>query len=151
MRANTIANTDVWFWPNTEWQGDHLIWIAGRYLSGYGMTRFGKIRVAHRVAFVLKHGIDSLSDDEDVLHKCDIKPCVNWKCLYKGTALDNAADAANRNRLNPARGITHWNSVLTDEIVEEIRAFGSKDSIALAEIYGVSPRYIRHILAGTRR
>lgn len=73
------------------------LWIASTMRDGYGTFFFHKkVMLAHRVAWILYKG--ELPDDIDVLHKCDVKYCVNPDHLYLGSDPDNATDAVIRKR-----------------------------------------------------
>lgn len=60
-------------------------------MSGYGKT--GR-EMAHRVAYRIWKG----RPKNLVLHKCDVKPCVNPEHLYDGTYTDNRRDYQQRGR-----------------------------------------------------
>lgn len=67
------------------------LWTAA-LTSGYGTfapTR-EKMVYAHRYSWALANG--SIPDGQEVLHRCDVKPCVNDAHLFLGTQTDNMAD-----------------------------------------------------------
>lgn len=55
-----------------------------------------------------------LGSHEHVLHKCDVRSCINPAHMYLGTHVDNMRDCANRGRTAGRK--------LTDEQVAEIKA-----------------------------
>ena len=78
------------FWPKVDKSGDCWEWKAGTFESGYGRIHSpdGWSEMAHRVAYRLTYG----RPENNVLHKCDNKLCVNPSHLYDGTPRDNQLD-----------------------------------------------------------
>lgn len=79
------------------------LWTAGRYPNGYGSVVLpreeGRQRraLAHRFAF--EDGVGPIEDGLLVLHRCDIKPCVNYEDhLFLGTQAENLADCVAKGR-----------------------------------------------------
>ncbi len=60
-----------------------------------------------------------IADDICVLHKCDVRTCVNPEHLFLGTNADNTDDMVNKGRLLKGEQ-TSW-AVLTEADVIEIR------------------------------
>ena len=86
----------------------------------YGDFRMGERKeLAHRASWLLLVG--DIPESKWVLHHCDNRSCVNPDHLYIGTHQDNMDDMVERGRSRPCRGETNGNSLLTQEIVEEIR------------------------------
>ncbi|WP_341856406.1 HNH endonuclease signature motif containing protein [Brachybacterium sp. GPGPB12] len=83
------------------WDGECLVWIGSRDLSGYGRVKAEGLppRGAHRAAWELANG--QIPDGLVVRHKCDNPPCVRLEHLELGTAQDNVNDMI-------ARGRAHW-------------------------------------------
>lgn len=74
------------------------IWQAGMYGCGYGKFSLnGKNTNAHRASFIIHNG--SFDFSKMVLHKCDVKKCINPDHLYIGDKSQNAKDAYNRGQL----------------------------------------------------
>lgn len=67
------------------------LWTASTF-GGYGQFGMGHGHVvgAHRAAWLLLRG--PIPDDLFVLHKCDVKVCVNPDHLFLGTNKDNLDD-----------------------------------------------------------
>lgn len=79
------------------------LWTGAIMTKGYGAFIFdGKQEGAHRVAWILKNG--PIPDGLHVLHKCDVKNCVNTNHLFLGTNADNMRDKESKGRGNHATG-----------------------------------------------
>lgn len=123
-------------------------WLWNGYLSesGYGRFRLGAEMVgAHRVSYELYCG--PIPAGMHVMHKCDVRTCVNPAHLTIGTNADNVADRAAKGRSYRRRGavqiiLTHENRqfighhYLTGDI-----EFGAR---GLARRFGVSPGTIQN-------
>lgn len=93
-------NTAEKFWSRVALVDDNArCWLwTGRLFKGYGYFSYrGECR-AHRVAFMLKHGPDSVRDVW-ILHHCDNRACCNPAHLYAGTHEDNMRDCQLRGRV----------------------------------------------------
>ena len=67
-------------------------WLATLSGAGYGQFRVHSRWVgAHRVSWQLSYG--DIPEGKLVLHKCDVKNCVNPDHLYIGTHPDNREDS----------------------------------------------------------
>ena len=88
-------------------------WLWGASLDGkgYGQFQMGtknkqKLVRAHRVSWELER--EPIPDGLHVLHKCDIRPCVNPDHLFLGTQKDNLVDMAQKGRArNQNKHATH--------------------------------------------
>lgn len=117
------------------------------------MTMYmGKLRSAHRIAFVEANNIswDSIKGLV-VRHKCDNPSCINPEHLCIGTQADNIRDMMERNRGFWLSREKHGMAKLTEEQVREIRkehVWGSKThgSSALGRKYSVNEKTIRLII-----
>lgn len=124
------------------------LWTASVNRGGYG--RFGRAMIdggipAHRASWFLFRG--SVPPNTCVLHKCDVRCCVNPDHLFLGTLADNNADKTKKGR--QARGITHMAAKLTVEQVLEIRAIAVRGQYgALGRRFGVGKAAIRSIVLG---
>jgi hypothetical protein len=75
-----------WVWTGS-WNG----WGYGRQIIG------NKSVTAHRISYALHNG--PIPAGLQVLHKCDIRCCVNPAHLFLGTHDDNMKDASAKGRL----------------------------------------------------
>lgn len=137
------------------------LWLKSTMNTGYGQVNFGgRIRLAHRVSWLLEHG--SLSDDTCVLHRCDVRSCVNPSHLFLGTRDDNLKDAARKGRTasgdrctlhrephRAAHGENHYAAKLSGDDIIKIRA-DFRRPIEICKDYGVSREAIRDIKARKR-
>lgn len=89
------------------------IWMAGVYGPGYGKFYFmGHDQGAHRVAWKLFRG--PIPDGMCVLHRCDVRSCVNPNHLFLGTKKENAMDMVSKGRSGAkywdvcAKGHSNW-------------------------------------------
>lgn len=78
------------------------IWLGCSCSNGYGQTRIrtggarGPKRLVHRIAWEISNG--PIPDGIQVLHKCDVRSCVNVNHLFLGTNDDNAKDCQAKGR-----------------------------------------------------
>ena len=120
-------------------------WIAAKNKQGYGILRWGRTRLAHRLVY--EHEFGPIPPWLMVCHKCNNPSCVNPNHLYLGTRADNMEDMA---EAGSCKGERHSQARLTRGKVRNIRkrllAGQSVTSIALA--YGVSRGAIYDIAQG---
>jgi hypothetical protein len=124
------------------------LWRSTLGSKGYGIIRrpgSRKHHFAHRVAYELTYG--PIPINLCVLHKCDVRRCVNPTHLFIGTQADNTADMMNkgRHRTNPVIGSEHGRTHLTEADVQYIRRAHLKQR-ELAEQFGVAQTTISAIL-----
>lgn len=147
--------------------GDCWIWTGTKNKGGYGQFGSdGKIVSVHR--YVWKYFNGGILNGLFVLHKCDVRNCVNPDHLFLGTAKDNAVDKVSKGRgakgkrsgrhTHPEsvpRGENHSNSKLTQIQVDEIRNYYRKgkrggdkgySQTVLAKRYSVSQQQIGKIV-----
>jgi hypothetical protein len=110
------------------------LYDGAREINGYGYLKnpFGdkpKFMTAHRASWIFAHG--PIPEGRLVLHKCDIRGCVNPDHLYLGDKADNAVDMHWRGR--------HPKSLFTPDDIRSIRAAlkAGETQKAIAERYKV--------------
>lgn len=75
--------------------GGCWIWTGALNGTQYGQLTFqGKHTTAHRASF--EAFVRTLLDGELVLHRCDVRQCVNPHHLYAGSYRDNRRDMLER-------------------------------------------------------
>ncbi len=117
--------------------------------TGYGKFRIGtrpsdRQIDAHRAAYMIFRGAPG---DFCVLHKCDVRHCVNPAHLFLGTNKENTHDmiAKNRHSYGEARPLAK----LTDANVLAILA-DNRTHKSIAEDYGVNRVTVTLIKGGKR-
>lgn len=139
------------------------IWMGSCMANGYGQIGYqGRNEYAHRVAWLLQKG--SIPIGSNVLHRCDVRCCINPDHLFLGSQLGNVHDMMIKGRAvmkgapsgrNPMQlyprilaGERHGMAKLTEHEVAEIRrryAAGEKQK-ALASEFGVNQPHISRII-----
>jgi hypothetical protein len=117
------------------------LWIG----SVTGTMRYGKVswkgkqRVAHRMAWELRHG--PIPKGLYVCHRCDVPLCINADHLFLGTRADNARDMREKGRgyiLTAIRGEANPRAKLTEAQVRAIRAMADRPRADVAREFGIS-------------
>lgn len=126
---------------------DCWYWIGAKSSSGYGLTSISNENKAHRLAWKLFRGY--ITSGMNVLHKCDIRCCVNPDHLFIGTQDDNMKDCARKGRIkSPSlNGERNPMSKLNDEQVLTIRGMAKKiPQSHIAKFFDVSKMTISRIV-----
>lgn len=123
------------------------LWIgAVRGDDNYGAMRVnGKTVGAHRVSYILHKG--EIPKGAQVLHKCDVRYCVNPDHLFIGTQKDNIRDMLNKNRNGDTsnKGESHPACKINEAIVKAIRQSNSTQKELCVE-YGLKQSQISRII-----
>ncbi len=129
------------------------LWMGARLNAGYGICElFGKTTTTHRAAWMLFKG--EIPAAKHVLHRCDVRNCVNPEHLFLGTNLDNMQDKVNKGRHVAGRifGEQNPHSSLNADTVAEIHRLAEKlRQKEIANIIGCHPATISRIVRGERR
>lgn len=146
--------SEAHFWSRVQKPVGCWLYDGAREINGYGYLknpfREPKYITAHRLAWILKNG--PIPEGMSVLHKCDIRGCINPDHLFLGSHEDNMADKVRKGRHH--RGELSTKAKLTLEQVREIRRdyklYSKRRSNAkeLAAKYGISGNTITCIIAG---
>lgn len=125
------------------------LWTGAKTGAGYGNFYIARRhKPAHVVSWAIEHGWPKLF----VLHKCDVRNCVNPDHLFLGTAADNTRDMISKGRFvlsHHAKGSLSHNAKISEEDVRRIReahAEGAQQN-SLANRYGISPASVRDIIS----
>ena|SRR3990167_1266743 len=146
LKHNTLEKR---FWRRVTKTPSCWKWDRPSKGTGYGQIALHhtKMSSAHRVSWRLAFG--PIPQGQWVLHKCDVRHCVNPKHLFLGSPKDNSNDALNKQRL--CMGSRQWNSKLTEAKVATIRRLyrsGLRTQVELAKQFGVIQGNISHIIVG---
>lgn len=126
------------FWDKVEMlpcEPGCWLWTGSFGNNGYG---YFSSELAHRHSWGLANG--AIPRGLCVLHKCDVRSCVNPSHLFLGSHADNTADMFKKGRgVLPPRfiGETNKSSKLTAETVRLIRIDKRSNKVVASE-YGVS-------------
>lgn len=95
------------------------LWLGSIRGQGYGSACYNKTKSsAHRISYALNCG--PIPRGLQVLHRCDVRLCVNPGHLFLGTHQQNIADRDAKGRTAPVSGLKNPSVKLTEEQVEEI-------------------------------
>jgi hypothetical protein len=116
-----LAALEERFWPKVNKTVSCWLWTACKINNGYG--QIGDTRnpngwsLVHRISWELANG--TVPEGLCVLHKCDVRLCVNPDHLFLGTYRENSLDAATKERM--AKGEKSGKSKLTVPQVRRIK------------------------------
>lgn len=109
-----------------------------------GNSKMGIVS-AHRASYFVSTGKDP--GRFYVLHKCDVKRCVNPKHLFLGTAFDNMQDKVRKGRCNLPNGLRHWKAKIGPKAAREIK-FADAPNSYFAKKFSISISAVSHIRNG---
>jgi hypothetical protein len=124
-----------------------VVWLGHRTRYGYGLIKQdGKYRHTHRVSWELANG--EVPDGLHVLHRCDVRACVNPDHLFVGTHVENMRDMVAKRR--QMHGDRSPRATLTNEQAAAIysRLKNGASTKELAAEYGVGLHVVYNIQAG---
>ena len=124
------------------------LWETSTNENGYGLIKAnGRTQTAHRVSWKMRNG--AIPHKLQVLHKCDVRCCVNPEHLFLGTNQDNVDDRVAKGRGKNGIGTRNSHAKIGEDEVREIRrlyAAGGVTQSTLAVKYGVERPAISKIL-----
>ncbi len=129
------------------------LWTAAVNDKGYGTIGAGpacRVHAAHRVSWELTHG--PIPKGMNVLHKCDVRCCVNPNHLFLGTQADNVSDMARKGRhgLSAKSGrMPPWTRLTEVDRQEIINANGRHG--AIAKRFRVTRGYVSNLKREAKR
>ena len=131
--------------------GGCLIWQHALTDNGYGRTSFNGVAWrAHRLAWSLVNG--PIPAGLHVLHRCDVRACVEPSHLFLGTQADNMADMDRKGRRAPQPiGESGYSAKLTrGGALKLLRAWEAEGlSVrALGRLAGISKSQAHRIVTG---
>lgn len=139
------------FWSKVSKTDSCWLWTGSVTGGGYGQIWESlpnrKRHDAHRWSWIMHNGEIPLN--LHVLHKCDVKLCVNPDHLYLGTRKDNMRDALERGqKLVGSQCSFAKLSAEQVVLVRELKALGIYTNAKLAQEFDVSPTTIWRAYSG---
>ena len=138
--------------PYEPEMGSCWMWGGRTKSEGYGEFTLGSrtdgtrhIAKAHRVSIAISGR--PCPENRMTLHTCDNRRCVNPEHLYIGTAKDNSADRARRDRQARMNGEDNGFHKLSDDQVIEIARSNESNTILSAR-FGISKSVVGKIKNG---
>lgn len=136
--AEPIANR---FFKRVAKSDTCWLWTGAKTSGGYGSANRSKTHQfvsAHRLSWELHRG--PIANGLCVLHRCDVRACVNPAHLFLGTYTDNARDCSAKCRQRQQKATR-----LGDQAVDVRAAYalGGTSFRKLSAIFGVAPSTIR--------
>lgn len=128
-------NTGCWIWGGNINRSGYAVFYDTGFISG------------HRYSY--KYFKGDFDSNLSVLHKCDVRCCVNPDHLFLGTHRDNMLDMDSKGRRVVLRGSHNGNSKLSESDVLQIRKLHNPKvypTRKLAKMYSVNQRLIWNII-----
>lgn len=146
IALNEKQTVRFWGHVNKSVPSGCWLWTSAVNQSGYGAFCIVKgAHIAHRIAYTLANG--PIPDGLYVLHKCDVKLCVNPEHLFIGTQDDNMKDRSAKGRAPIGEG-NKLSKLKSEQVLEIRRLHASKElgPNAIASRFGVSPANVQYIV-----
>ncbi len=115
-RKVSIAERFENYVDRIPWSGCWL-WNKGVNNTGYGTTCVeGKWKLSHRLSWEFHYG--DIPVGMSVLHKCDVRSCVNPLHLFLGTQSDNVRDRQEKGRIyrQPSQSCINGHSAIAENV-----------------------------------
>lgn len=123
-----------------------IVWLGSCDSSGYGSIRVGdKTLSTHRLSYTVNKG--PISPGKQVLHRCDVRPCINADHFFLGDNMMNAKDRSAKGRSVRLIGMDQGRAKLRDDQVRKI-LLDPRTHKAIAGDYGISVGPVAHIKHG---
>lgn len=140
-KKNKLSEIERFFERLSFGLSDCWYWSGYRDKSGYGRVCNLKENFSHRLSWRLFFG--EVPPGMKVLHKCDVRSCVNPDHLFLGDQFDNMRDMVKkkRNKNIPMKKENHPLHKLSSQDVDWIREMykdGNFSYAEIAKILGVS-------------
>lgn len=120
MKTKLNRKDTARFWKKVDKSGNCWLWKAYIKTNGYGQFQIEKKPyLAHRISWIIHNG--DIPNGLQVLHKCDVRNCVNPNHLWLGTQGDNVRDMEKKNRGVHPTGEEHGRSKLKEFEVRQIK------------------------------
>lgn len=101
------------------------LWRTGLGPTGYGAFSVRGVQTsAHRASWIINMG--RIPKGKSVLHKCDVRNCVNPEHLFLGTQLDNVRDMHAKGRARKVSGDSHWTRVNPERLARGDASFSRR-------------------------
>lgn len=124
------------------------IWLSSTN-KRYGQLNLRKSIVsAHRLSWQVFRG--EIPEGMHVLHRCDVRECINPDHLYLGSDLENARDRVAHGTQNVPPRMLGSNHPMA--LIDEVTAIEIKNAVgthtAISKRFGVSRSTVGHIKTG---
>ena len=135
-KQRLLEGSDRGTGPDSCW-----VWKGAKFgNTGYGQIQYqGKPTRTHRLSYQVFVG--DIPDGLLVLHRCDVRVCINPSHLFLGTHKQNMDDMRSKGRENFAKGERIGAAKMTEEKVREARRLwksGKYTKSSLCRRYGLT-------------